>query len=735
MVQFWQVARSVGADEAMRTTGRLTGDAPAARTSTTLANLPAIGANPYKGLRAFREADTAEFYGRAELVERLVDAVDASPLVTVVGPSGSGKSSLVHAGLVPAVRRRGALVASMVPGTDPFAELQAALRRVATIEDESSIAARLRTPGGLAAVAADLAEPGERFVLVVDQFEELWTLVDSDQTRDRFAEMLTHATRGSQTTLRVVVTLRADLYDRPLQHHDLGPRVSESTFAVTPMTAGELQVAIVAPAERLGVRYEPGLVATIVRDVVSRPGALPLLQFTLTELYERRTNGTITAHEYEAIGGIGGALASRAEQIYGDMNAADRAGVHNLFTQLVTAGDDNEYLRRRATIEELAAVAPAVIDRYLNNRLLVSDHHPVTREPTIEVAHEALLREWPRLREWIDEDRDTIRMRRLITQTATEWNDAGRDESILYRGPRLAAAEDVARRMPLAAPEREFLTAGRQLAERERDAADRRVAAQARQNTRLRALLLTTVALLVVAMVFGAFALNQRSAASTDAHRADAARADALTRGLAAEAQRLVQTQHLDEALLVAAQSQQTAAQSGVAGTTAQLADDALLQSLTAAPAIAGFYNDQPSTATHMNYSPNGAYFVSETDAGEIRAWDAATYGELPTPGVRGQLGSSSTNVAVNDAGIIAAPTLTDGVALWDLKKTAPVGWQPPDHPKVPPGAGARVYVAVSENGLLAEASGATNTRLDVWDFVHRRRVGTALTFAGAPTE
>ena len=193
----------------------------------------------------------------------------------------------MHAGLVPEFRRRGALVVSMVPGTDPLAELEAALRRVATTEDEASIAARLRTPGGLVAVVADLVEPGEQLVLVVDQFEELWTLVDSDPTRDRFAELLTHAATAAQSALRVVVTLRADLYDRPLQHPGLGPIVSSSTFAVTPMTAGELQTAIVAPAERVGVRFEPGLIATMVGDVVSRPGALPLLQFTLTELYER----------------------------------------------------------------------------------------------------------------------------------------------------------------------------------------------------------------------------------------------------------------------------------------------------------------------------------------------------------------------------------------------------------------------------------------------------------------
>ncbi len=551
--QAWQLALAASSADAARTTGRLTGVTTPRTTSSTVAQMPRVGQNPYKGLRAFREADATEFYGRAELVDRLVATVDATPFVTVVGPSGSGKSSLVHAGLVPAFRQRGALVVSMVPGTEPLVELESALRRVATTDDESSIAARLRSPGGLTQIAADLIEPGEQLVLVVDQFEELWTLVESEQTRDRFAELLAR-TATDQSTLRVVVTLRADLYDRPLQHAALGPIVSGSTFAVTPMTAAELQIAITTPAERVGVRFEPGLVATMIGDVVSRPGALPLLQFALTELFEQRAGTTITAREYTELGGIGGALATRAEQLYADMNTDAKAGVRSLFTQLVTPGDDSDDLRRRARTDELTKVAPAIIDRYLTNRLLVTDYHPITREPTVEVAHEALLREWPRLREWIDEDRDTIRMRRLISQTAGEWHDADRDESILYRGPRLAAADDATRRMPLTAGEQEFLTASHELADRERLAAERRAAAQARQNTRLRRLLTATAVLLVVALLASLVAVDQRSQARRDASRASAAALRSEVARLVSDAQRLAGSKR-DVAMLLAVEA------------------------------------------------------------------------------------------------------------------------------------------------------------------------------------
>ena len=517
--QAWR--RSVIGADALRTRGDLDGE-PAARTALhTVASMPVAGANPYKGLRAFREADAADFHGRAELVSRLVGAVDADPFVAVVGPSGSGKSSLVHAGVVPEFRRRGALIVSMVPGTDPLGELEAALRRIATTEDGSTIRERLLEPDGLVAIAADLVAAGERVVLVVDQFEELWTLVDSDAVRDRFAELLVRAAEP-QDTLRVIVTLRADLYDRPLQHAGIGPVVSDATFAVTQMTSSELQDAIVAPAERVGVRFESGLVATMIGDVVSRPGALPLLQFTLAELYERRVNATVPARAYVELGGIGGALAGRAEQLYAEMNADQQADVHTLFTQLVTPGDDNDDLRRRATMDELATVAPAVIDRYRANRLLVTDHHPITREPTIEVAHEALLREWPRLRDWIDEDRDLIRVRRAITLTANDWEAHGRDESILYRGPRLASAHDVAQHMTLAEPERDFLAASDDLANREHLETEQRALTQARQNRTLRRLLVATAVILVVALVFGAFAITQRNRADQQRNRAQA---------------------------------------------------------------------------------------------------------------------------------------------------------------------------------------------------------------------
>ena len=617
LVMAWRLA-TAGPD-LVHTTGDSTG-APAGRTvAETVASLAMTGVNPYKGLRAFQEADAGEFCGREELVLRLFDQVADEPFVTVVGPSGSGKSSLVHAGVVPRFRRGGGLVISMVPGTEPLVELEAALRRVATAEAESTIGPRLRTPGGLVEVARGLVAPGEQLLLVVDQFEELWTLVPDSGRRDHFADLLAHAAQA-QDGLRVVATLRADQFDRPLQHAALGPVVSATTFAVTPMSASELQDAIVVPAERAGVRFEPGLVSTIVGDVVSRPGALPLLQFALTELFERRQNATVTTEAYDELGGIGGALARRAEDVYEATAVEQRDDVHRLFTRLVTPGDDGDDLRRRAIVAEVADVAPTVIEAYRANRLIVTDHHPVTREPTVEVAHEALLREWPRLAAWIDHDRDAIRVHRGLAQAAHEWQADPADESTLYRGTRLVAADEVARSLTLSSGEHDFVAASHQLADRERQEAEERARVQTRQNRRLRGMLAAAAILLLVALLTGAFAVEQRRRSDRDAAAATQSR-------ILADAERLAPVDR-DVSLLLAAEAARRGPSVATTNAlaTALLTEDAFLR-------YEGDPNGERVTvasdivpADGPAFSPDSTQLaVPDSAAGEVRIVDVAT--------------------------------------------------------------------------------------------------------------
>jgi DNA-binding SARP family transcriptional activator/WD40 repeat protein len=751
-VHAW-VTACTGAD-VVRTTGSLPSGAAAARAAGTLASLSLGSVNPYKGLRAFREADAAEFCGRSGLVDALVERVDADPFVLVVGPSGSGKSSLVHAGAVPTWRHRDALVVSMVPSADPFVELEAALRRVATAE-VGDIGSRLLEPDGLGDIAADIATGDSPLVIVIDQFEELWTLVPSDAVRDRFAATIA-ATLAGGHDIRIVATLRADLYDRPLQHPVFGPIVRDSTFAVTPMTSNELHDAIALPAERAGVRFEPGLVSTMVGDVVTRPGALPLLQFALTELFEQRVNGVVTADAYDTLGGIGGAIARRAEQLYDETPTRNRDEVRRLFTQLVTPGDDNDDLRRRATRDELADIDPDVIASYLAHRLLVTDTHPVTREPVIEVAHEALLREWPRLVEWIDQDRDTIRLRRALHTAAHDWDAHGRDDAMVYRGSRLAAAQDATRLSSLTPTEHDFLQASHELDERERTETAQRAAQQARQNKRLRRLLTAAAILLVIALTAGVLAITQRNradnqasaarAAQSEAEQAnelatargdaaqrssdeaiaqrsaaEASRNEAVARGLAAQSVTALTAGQNDVALLIAVESARFADAAAPDSNAAAEAHDALIRALGDDPLLVGYLDGQAGLANHMEFSPDGRHVATVSDNGDIRVWDAET--GQPHSTQPESLPFTPRGIAMSDS-LLAVPDASDwSTRLWDLNAQTPWSWQPPRalDDSFEPGVLYGVSkVALSRDGLLARSFSVVgqgqNSTVEIWD-------------------
>lgn len=458
-------------------------DAPPA---TLLAEELPEPVNPYKGLRAFQEADSADFFGRAALTERLLArlaAPDAAGrFLAVVGPSGSGKSSVVRAGLVPAVRDGrlpGAedwFVVEMIPGAQPLDELAAGLLRVAvspqtTSGDAGSLAAQLAAgPDGLAQTLAAVLPPesGTELLLVIDQFEEVFTLVDDEAVRNTFLQALVTAASAPGSRLRVVITLRADFYDRPLLHPALGTLVRAGTEVVLPLTPDELREAVVAPAGRVGVRLEPELLAVIVQEVGEQPGALPLLQYALTELFEHRDGRTLTLGAYRAGGGVLGALARRADEIYAGLDPAGQEIARQLFLRLVTLGEGVEDTRRRVPRSELAALdadpvtLDAVLDAFGRYRLLTFDRDPISRAPTVEVAHEALIRTWPHLRAWLDSSRSDLRVQRQLATAAGDWAQAGHDPSFLATGVRLtqfAALNGSGAGLALTGTESTYLTA------------------------------------------------------------------------------------------------------------------------------------------------------------------------------------------------------------------------------------------------------------------------------------
>jgi DNA-binding SARP family transcriptional activator/basic membrane lipoprotein Med (substrate-binding protein (PBP1-ABC) superfamily) len=425
--------------------------------------------NPFVGLRAFTEADAGNFYGRTELIELLVGIVSDGRFAAVVGPSGSGKSSLVQAGLIPAIRASDSpdanwVIAVMRPGAYPFTELEAAL--VHADEERSAMSGSLLWGDDshlLRAVLRILRDDGSRLLLVIDQFEELFTLVDEEQ-RDRFLSSLVALTTDLRGRIRVLVTLRADFYDRPLMHPAFGRMMTGHVVNVLPLAADELEAAALGPALSAGVTFERGLLAELIAEVSGQPNALPLFQYTLTELFDRRQDSILTRAAYQALGRIRGAVASRAEEIYQELGTEEQDAGHQLFLRLVNVGRDS-VTRRVVTASELISLdldvvtMHAAVEAFVASRLLVRDRDPFSGALTIEVAHEALLSEWQRLRDWIDTGHTELRQHAAYVLVVDEWLTAGRDPDYLLTGGRLDQFEQwrATTTMRLTETEHEFL--------------------------------------------------------------------------------------------------------------------------------------------------------------------------------------------------------------------------------------------------------------------------------------
>jgi serine/threonine protein kinase/DNA-binding SARP family transcriptional activator/WD40 repeat protein len=473
--------------------------------------------NPYQGLRAFGEADAEHFYGRDAVVKELLGRLAERRFVAVVGPSGIGKSSVVRAGLVPAIREgqlpgsESWVVTDLYPGPYPFEELAAALLRVAVTRPPELVDELERDELGMARVVKRILPPDTELLLVVDQFEELFTLTTDEDTRRRFLDGLTRLATDARSRARVVVTLRADFLDHPLSYPEFGELLREGLCAVTVPSEDDLAAAIERPAAQVGVRFEPGLVSKIIADVHDQPGALPLLQYALTELFAGRTSDLLSAEGYRGTGGVVGALGRRAEELYEQLDPPARKAARQVFLRLVTVDPQAQDTRRRVRRRELRRleVEPEILDdilgRYGEHRLLTFDREPLTRSPTVEVAHEALLGQWERLRSWVDERREDLLLNRRLVEAVEEWEESGRTEDYLPREGRLAQFESWASGtdIGLTEGEREYLAAGRRRAdERRRRTARRR-----------RAVLVALVVAAALSAVLAAAALVSRERA------------------------------------------------------------------------------------------------------------------------------------------------------------------------------------------------------------------------------
>jgi WD40 repeat protein/transcriptional regulator with XRE-family HTH domain len=423
---------------------------------------PAAGLPPYKGLYYFDESDAELFFGREELTETLVNHVNTGlksdqRFLAVVGASGSGKSSVVRAGLIPALRWRqpssGWPVYVLTPTAHPLdvlaASLQGDTKRGTSLR--KFVDELVRQPQALSSAFKRIAEDtgAAHTLLVVDQFEELFTLCRSEAEQAAFVENLLTAALQPDGIAIIIIVLRADFYVHCARFDLLRQALSKYQEYIGPMTVEELRRAIEEPARRGHWELEGGLVEFLLHDVgadpghAPEPGALPLLSHALLATWQRRRGHKLTLSGYTASGGIRGAIAETAEAVFHDqLEPEQRVIARQIFLRLTELGDDTTTAdtRRRVSFDELASRSEdrdqvhEVLMTLADARLIITDQNAA------EVAHEALIREWPTLRNWIDENREGLRLHRHLTDAAQEWESMGRDPGCLYRGARLAQA-------------------------------------------------------------------------------------------------------------------------------------------------------------------------------------------------------------------------------------------------------------------------------------------------------
>jgi basic membrane lipoprotein Med (substrate-binding protein (PBP1-ABC) superfamily)/DNA-binding SARP family transcriptional activator len=472
------------------------------------------GRNPYKGLRPFAEEDAPDFFGRDDLVGQLVGVLrQASRLVALVGPSGSGKSSVIGAGLIPRLRAGAVpgsekwVIAQMVPGTSPLTEVEIVVASAAGVPNGLAKLLDLEGEAGRSATALRVLPEDGRLLIVIDQFEELFTITD-EQPRRRFLSAIASAVSEPRSQVTVLLALRADYYDRPLLHPEFAQVFTPGVVHALPMTPNQLEAVIVRPAERTGVAVEPALLAELVADAADRPGTLPLLEFALTELFDQRIRASLTLDGYRALGGIRGVLSRSAEALYGALTDDERKAAMQVFLRLVQLGHGTTESRRRLPLADLneldldPVALSSVLDAYSRRRLLSFDRDPGSGQAMVEIAHESLFREWDRLAAWIDRHRAALRRYETFTAAADEWEASGRDADYLLTGTRLAEFEAWSNEgtIRITGRQKAYLSAGLERRSAEQEAERGRVETQRRleRRARVRLLALAAVVILVI---------------------------------------------------------------------------------------------------------------------------------------------------------------------------------------------------------------------------------------------
>jgi WD40 repeat protein/transcriptional regulator with XRE-family HTH domain len=639
---------------------------------------PAPGLAPYKGLLFFDQSDSEFFFGREILTAHLVDRVSeltrdsSSRFLAVVGASGSGKSSLVRAGLAVALKQAGWDVQIFTPGTDPSRALEIHVKQNQVVF--------------------------ERLLVIVDQFEETFTLCHDESERVLFIEKLIRLAQELAGKIVVVIALRADFYSHCAQYPLLRQWVAAEQEYIGPMTARDLRCAIEEPAKRGGWEFEPGLVDLLLQDIGAHdtlepePGALPLLSHALLATWERRRGRTLTRNGYLASGGVRGAIAETAENVFSDQfNQAQQELARDLFLRLTELGEGTEDTRRRAALNELvrqsaeATQLRAVLNTLAEARLITLN------EDSAEVAHEALIREWQRLHEWLTQDREGLLLHRHLTESSHAWEVRGHDPAELYRGARLAQVREwaVDHEERLNTAERGFIhdsinqeehNAMEQEAQRQRELeAAQKLAETERQSLvrlRLRNRLITAVGVIAIILAIVAFSFSKQSnvnAVNAEKNAEIALNAQATAQTSNAQA---IADFTRSEAQRLAVEANSIRLNNGDPNLVALLAiqslnihytpsGDAVLSSLASLQVPPRVLSGHTDHINSIELSPDGNYLATASNDKTARLWNLAT-GE--TIQVFSGHTDNVTDLVFTPDGKTLLTTSVDGTAhLWNI--------------------------------------------------------------------
>jgi WD40 repeat protein len=612
-------------------------------------------ANPYRGLEAFREKDADLYFGRGQTIKRLQQVVADRPFAAVIGASGSGKSSVVFAGLLPALHKSSDwLVAHCRPKKQPLYELAACLipllydDPILRSEKTDELREKLYAGSvGLAGIIRQIREQHEsqHFLLIVDQFEELFTLNTDQELIRQYIGILLEFLRTEHFT--VLLTMRADFFAAAVSYTTLAEALDSYSPIILPQIDEQgLREAVEQPAKLLGVNFEPGLTDLIVSDVGKEPGSLPLLEFCMTQLWERQEFRRISHNAYTAIGGVQQALANHADAVYAEFNEQEREQLRHIFLKLVRPGQGTEDTRQVASVGQIQAEYRELITRLADKRLIVTGRDEERGEETVEVVHEALIRRWQTLRQWVDEEREFLVWQEKLRGRVQEWQDSGQDEGALLRGLPLdeALRWRKTHAIHLLDEEREFITVSEQLREQARKAKEK----QRRRNiTSLAGGLITAVLLSLFSAVQWRNAEQERHSAVEQSKIAEQKTAEAqqqtlatiynLAKAFAGKASTAIEAAEREgdiekykNAVLFTSAALEQKIKPGKSAlspfSTGRFFAPDVFQTALLALWVSPKQQDRVNS---VSFSPDGGLLASASDDGTVRIWDIATGKEV----------------------------------------------------------------------------------------------------------